>query len=107
MNIEKIVELVIALISLGITGFLIPYLQNKWGNEKLTKVASWVKIAVTAAEQIFQESGMGAQKKAYVIEYLNKNGIKISSEKLDALIESTVFEMNKEIENALKVKTVE
>ena len=57
------------------------------------KINLWVSLAVQAAEQIFQGTGMGAQKKTYVIEYLAGKGIQIDAATLDVLIESAVFEL--------------
>jgi hypothetical protein len=54
----------------------------------------WVKIAVGAAEMIYTESGMGPQKKAYVIEYLNKKGFTVDFDTLDNIIENAVLELN-------------
>ena len=44
---------------------------------------------------IYNESGMGEQKKAYVLEYLNKKGITIDYDTLDNFIENAVLELNK------------
>ena len=87
-----------------------PYLkalfeQHFDANERET-VMKWVKIAVDAAEMIFRESGMGAQKKAEVLkflhekldaskEYLEKHGFTIDWNELDKMIEAEVEELNK------------
>lgn len=62
---------------------------------KFEKIKSWVKVAVQAAEMIYTESGMGATKKAYVMDYLNKKGYTLDTETLDNLIESAVLELKK------------
>ena len=53
-----------------------------------------MKIAVAAAEQIYVGSGRGEEKKAYVIDWLRSHGITVDEEKLDALIEAAVYELN-------------
>lgn len=59
------------------------------------KLEKWVKIAVSAAEQIHQESGMGSIKKEYVVDFINnKFKFGITEKELDALIESAVKELN-------------
>lgn len=45
---------------------------------------------------IFTESGMGKQKKAYVLEYLNKKGFTVDYDTIDNLIENAVLELNAE-----------
>ena len=46
-----------------------------------------------AAEQLYTGSGRGAEKKAYVVEFLNSKGFKIDAETLDKLIEAAVFNL--------------
>lgn len=53
----------------------------------------WVTVAVEAAEQLYTGSGRGAEKKAYVVEFLNSKGFKIDAETLDKLIEAAVFNL--------------
>ena len=50
-------------------------------------------VAVEAAEQLYTGSGRGAEKKAYVVEFLNSKGFKIDAETLDKLIEAAVFNL--------------
>ena len=76
--------------------YAIPYLKEKWGEAKFDNIAKWVKIAVGAAEMIFTESGMGKQKKEYVLEYLNKKGFTVDYDTIDNLIENAVLELNAE-----------
>lgn len=52
-----------------------------------------MKIAVTAAEQIYTGSGRGEEKKAYVLNWLQEHGITVDAEKLDALIEAAVYDL--------------
>lgn len=89
---EAIITLIVALIS----AFLIPYIKSKVSAEKFETLKSWVKVAVQAAEMLYRESGMGEQKKAYVIEYLNSKGYDLDTDTLNNLIESAVLELNKQ-----------
>ena len=57
------------------------------------KIKMWVTVAVEAAEQLYTGSGRGAEKKAYVVEFLNSKGFKIDAETLDKLIEAAVFNL--------------
>ena len=45
--------------------------------------------------EIYKEKGQGMLKKETVIEFLNKNGIKMSIEQMDFLIDAIVTEFNK------------
>lgn len=83
----------IILLAVGIaTAFVIPYLRNRIGADKWDAVVMWTTIAVEAAEQMWQESGMGEKKKAYVKDFLNGLGYNYDAEKIDALIEAIVYE---------------
>ena len=60
------------------------------------EVVKWVGIAVKAAEQIYKNSGQGKEKFAYVSEWISKK-FKISEADLKNIIESAVYELNKDI----------
>ena len=71
-----------------ILGYVIPFLKDK-------NIYNYAKIAVQAAEQIYKESGMGKEKFEYVKNWLNKK-LNISDDDLKKIIESAVYEINKE-----------
>ena len=50
INLTPIIEAFIAVLSLVVTTFLIPWLKEKVAIEKLEKTKKWVAIAVEAAE---------------------------------------------------------
>lgn len=81
-----------------ITGFLIPLILSKLGTEKLATIVKWVGYAVSAAEMLFPEAKTGEQKKAYVVDFIdkmfNKTKVVITKEQIEILIESVVAEIN-------------
>lgn len=89
-----------------VTYFVVPFLKTKISTEKLVQYKEWATIAVKAAEMLWTESGHGADKKAYVVTYLNdlfnKNKVVITEEQINVLIEAAVQELNKN-----KIKTVD
>ncbi|OUP68901.1 hypothetical protein B5F10_09930 [Anaerotruncus colihominis] len=93
-DITPIIEAVAALIAALITAFLVPYIKSKTTAEQQKEINAWVKIAVSAAEQIYTGSGRGEEKKEYVINRLREHGITVDEAKLDALIEAAVYELN-------------
>ena len=95
VDITVIIESVVTLAVALATAFFIPWLKTKIAEEKLIELVRWVDIAVKAAEMIFKESGMGKQKKEYVIEFLESKGYTYDEESIDALIESAVLALNK------------
>ena len=93
-DITPIVEAVVAVVCAVVTCVLIPYIKSKTTTEQQKEINAWVKIAVSAAEQIYTGSGRGEEKKAYVLEWLRSHGITVDDEKLDAMIEAAVYELN-------------
>lgn len=92
-NITPIIEAVFALLAAVITAVVIPYIKSRTTAQQQAEINAWVKIAVTAAEQIYTGPGRGTDKKAYVLEWLNTHGVTVDVDKLDALIESAVYDM--------------
>ena len=93
-DITPIFEAIIALVAAVITSILIPYIRSRTTAEQQQTINAWVQIAVTAAEQIFNGSGRGAEKKAYVINFLDEKGFKIDEASIDVMIESAVKALN-------------
>lgn len=100
---DRLFELILACIPiLGtiLTLYIIPLIKEWIGNEKLDKYEEWASMAVKAAELMWTESGMGANKKAYVVDFLtdmfNKNKIVITEQQMEILIESAVKQLKLE-----------
>ena len=96
-DITPIVEAVAAVVCAVVTCVLIPYIKSKTTTEQQKEINAWVKIAVSAAEQIYTGSGRGEEKKAYVLEWLRSHSVTVDDEKLDAMIEAAVYELTQGI----------
>ncbi len=92
---NNIFYVILSIVSVLITGVLIPLLKQKYGKEKVTNVLEAVDIAVKAAEQIYTKTGQGQLKKQSVLMRLNEQGIKLSEKELDDMIEASVLELNR------------
>ena len=95
INMSQIVEALISLIAAVFTCVVIPLIRSKVTTAQFEKIKMYVGIAVKAAEQIYVGNGRGTEKKQYVVEYLEKLGLKIDAETLDKLIEAAVFDLPK------------
>ena len=93
-DITPIVEAVAAALCAVVTCVLVPYIKSKTTAQQQAEINAWVKIAVTAAEQIYRGSGRGEEKKAYVLNWLAEHGITLDEDRIDALIEAAVYELN-------------
>lgn len=83
-----ILGVVVPFILLVVAGYLIKTYRSD-------DVIKYVKIAVSAAEQIYNQSGMGKEKFEYVKTWI-ADKFKISETDLKNLIESAVYELNKD-----------
>ncbi len=95
----EIVTLLLRAVLIVVTVFIAPKLK-KWIDANTTAkqredAVFWTKLAVRMAEEIWKERGQGKFKKEYVVEWLGKNGVKISASQMDTLIEMVVTEYNR------------
>ena len=91
MDWNLVLEFVITVVTIAVAIFLVPLLKKKLGTERAKQFEELIWKAVQAAEQLFG-AGNGAEKKAYVVEYLEARGV--DAEAVDADIEAAVLEVN-------------
>lgn len=94
MDITIIIEAVFALVAAVITAIVIPYIKSRTTAQQQAEINAWVKIAVAAAEQIYTGSGRGEEKKAYVLNWLAEHGVTLDEERINALVEAAVYDLN-------------
>ena len=94
MDITTIIEAVFALAAAVITAIVIPYIKSRTTAQQQAEINAWVKIAVAAAEQIYTGIGRGEEKKAYVLNWLAEHGITMDEDRINALIEAAVYDLN-------------
>lgn len=95
MKTIDIFYVVLGIISILVSGVLVPYLKRKGLQVKTNNALEAVEIAVKAAEQIYNQFGQGQLKKEYVLRRLSEQGIKLSEKELDDMIEASVLELNR------------
>ncbi len=92
----EVIKLIVMVAVLVITRYLIPWLKERIGAEKLVVAEKWVRYAVLKAQQVLWEKN-GQDRKAYVTEFLKEiltaKNIALSDEQLDVLIEAAVKQM--------------
>ena len=93
IDLTPIMEAIIALVVAVITAFVIPWLKGKIDADKLEQIELWVTVAVEAAEQLYNGTGRGEEKKAYVVKFLQEKGFTLDPDSLDKLIEAAVFNL--------------
>lgn len=93
-------DIVQALILLGVAfcgAFVIPWLRAKTTAQQRQELQAWITIAVQAAEQLYQGSGRGEEKKQYVLDWLEDHGFYIEVTQLEAMIESAVLALKAQV----------
>lgn len=93
IDITSIAKAVLALLAAVVSAVLVPLIRSKTTLSKRQELMEWITIAVSAAEQIYQGSGRGAEKKMYVQAWLRARNIVINDDEIDAMIESAVHDL--------------
>ena len=96
MDVTEIIEAILTIVAVLVSAFLIPFLKKKIDANTLNKILDYIRIFVTAAEQIFDRAD-GEAKKQYVINQLNNIGINFDEAVVDAAIESMVLDIHSQL----------
>lgn len=94
IDITQIATALILILSAVITVVLIPLIRSKTTVSQQNALITAVHIAVYAAEQMYQAAKSGAEKKSYVLKYLNEHGITYNEDTINAAIEAEVRKLN-------------
>jgi LL-H family phage holin len=99
-----ILKIVVGILFAIITRYLVPYLKTLRDDARWKRLIDMVETAVLAAEQTVKDPKSGPEKKEMVLKFVSdwfvKQGIDVTAEELDKLIEAAVKTMNDK-----KVKT--
>ena len=93
MDMISIFEALLALLAVVLTAFVLPWLKQKENSERQQNLVFWLKAAVEAAEEYFKGSGRGAEKAAYVQQFLTRRGWNLDEQEAAVLIDSTVWDL--------------
>ncbi|MEG1990689.1 MAG: phage holin, LLH family [Christensenella sp.] len=102
-DITGIVNICIALIGALITAFLIPYIKTKTTAAQQDRLSRTIAVLVTAAEQLYDGAGRGAEKLKYVEVMLKNMGYTVDTEDITdtvrAQIEAAVNALKPQVNN--------
>lgn len=99
IDITLVIKAVVMLICAIVSAFVVPWLKQKIGAERMTDFLGWVDVAVAAAEQLFSAESTQA-KKQYVLNFLNLKGISYNELEVDAAIEAAVIKLHNQLYGA-------
>lgn len=99
--VRAVIEVLVGVLAIVVATKVIPWLHSKFEQEQLDFIKDIVKIAVKAAEQLF-EKAQGAEKLEYAMRFvlsaLAEKHIVIDEELLRSYIEAAVLELHKALE---------
>ncbi len=100
-------NLIVMICAAIFTAYVIPYIRSTVGDKKLQDIADWTERAVLFAQQTMSAQS-GADRKAYVLEYLTRYAheqkIPITDEQINILIESAVKSLRLEENKGQTIK---
>lgn len=95
-----ILKIVVGILFAIITRYLVPYLKTLRDDARWKRLIDMVETAVLAAEQTVKDPKSGPEKKEMVLKFVSdwfvKQGIDVTAEELDKLIEAAVKKMKDE-----------
>jgi len=101
MNWQPVFDAILSLVALVITGltikYVVPWVKANTSYKERETFIGIVRDAVLAAEQTTAQKGKGADKFAFVVQYLEKMGMLVGEENDDPVrvqIEAAVKELN-------------
>ena len=102
-GIVQIILAVIALLGTVITAVIAPYIREKYSKEQRDKIRTYADIAVRAADQVLKlEDPHGKKRKAFVLDFMESKGFKLTEHELNIIIEAAVLDLNKAINEAME-----
>ena len=95
-----ILKIVVGILFALITRYLIPYLKTLRDDARWKRLVDMVETAVFAAEQTIKDPKSGSEKKEMVLKFVSdwfvKQGIDVTPDEIDKLIEAAVKKMKDE-----------
>ena len=96
IDLTPLINAFIAVLAAFLTPRIISWLVARTDAENRARMREWVKIAVAAAEQIY-DAADGDKKKAYVVNFLQTHGFDVDFDSLDNAIEAAVLELHRRL----------
>ena len=97
IDLTPIYNAIIALAAACVSAFVIPWLKRKTDEQEREELLRWVEIAVAAAQQLYHEKA-GAERKAYVLDFLESKGYSVDTAEIDSAIEAAVLKLHQQLE---------
>ena len=96
IDLTPLINAFIAVLAGLLLRFLIPWIRSKTTESQHGDLLRWVEIAVSAAQQMYYQSS-GAERKDYVLKFLEEHGFDIDDPAVDAAIEAAVLQLHESL----------
>ena len=93
IDLTPIIKAALLLVAALVTRYLIPWIKANTNEKQRDNMLMWAEVAVNAAEQIYTGSGRGAEKKAYVMQFLAEKGYTANLDEIEAVVEAFVLRL--------------
>ena len=92
-TLKTLINAVLTVVGILLTAYVIPWLKEKVGTERLERLAAYAEYGVRSAEQIFTQA-QWKEKKQYVYNYVleksDRLGLDLEPPDIDLLVEGIV-----------------
>lgn len=94
----ELITIVLKVLLLAMSIWVVPqakkYIESSTTKEQRENALFWIKFVTPIAEELIKGKGKGLEKKEFVLDWLEKNNIKLTAEQLNTLIDMVVKEYN-------------
>ncbi len=98
-DLTSILVLLIALASVCIGTFAIPWFKSKTAAEQRANLLQWVDIAVAAAQQLFHQAD-GETRLNHALSILQEKGFNIDTIEVRNAVEAAVLKLHQQLKEA-------
>lgn len=92
IDLTSLLQAIITLAAAVITSVLVPYIKEKYGEERLKTLRTWARAAAAAAEELYG-GGTGAEKLEYVLKFLEQHGLGLDRDSLRKIVEAELYDL--------------
>lgn len=108
VDITQVIIALIGLLGTIVTAVAVPLLRSKLTESQQKKLNDWVKIGVSAAEQLYKSGTIKkAERKQYVVDFLNKHGMTADLDLIETMLEAAVYDLPDKLTNTEIKKVAE
>ena len=91
IDLTPLFQALITLAAAIVTAVLVPWIKQKYGQERLEHIKSWARAAAAAAEKLYEGSGRGGEKLQYVLDFVESKGFGVDRDSREKIVEAELY----------------